>query len=193
MNSHSPYAIKWVDLSYLGYPDSIGIGSLPGCTFRFINRNLQADADVLLSNGIQQAIILMDDIELRRFGGSQLISVLRSKDIYCRQYPCEIGHFPSIEDVMDIISDVFRNIERGNKTIIISRDGFGRSCAMAGAILLHTNDNLLYDQAYDTLKKAVGPRALQTVKQYNFLVDFRQLRDNYDDTKESEYSRSISR
>ncbi|CAG7831772.1 unnamed protein product, partial [Allacma fusca] len=33
--------------------------------------------------------------------------------------------FPPIETIMEIIKDIFHNLENGQKSILISRDGFG--------------------------------------------------------------------
>ena len=38
------FFIDRLNLDYLGYPESVAIGSLPGCKHRFINRDLNADA-----------------------------------------------------------------------------------------------------------------------------------------------------
>jgi protein-tyrosine phosphatase len=193
MNSNLPYKINWLSLHYLGFPDSLAIGSLPGCKHRFINRDLNADTDVLLNAGIRNSFVLVDDMELQRFGVRNLVDVLNSKGINCKQYPCELGMFPPIEAIMEIIKDIFHHLENGQKSIIISRDGFGRSCVVGAAMLLHTDDNILHDEVYATMKRTVGPRAVQTVKQYNFLVDFRQLRDKFEEAQREETTRCISR
>ncbi len=45
-----------------------------------------------------------------------------------------------------------------------SRDGLGRSCVVGATLMLQTNDNLTYAEAFDAIKKVIGPRAIQTVK-----------------------------
>ena len=45
-----------------------------------------------------------------------------------------------------------------------SRDGLGRSCVVGATLMLQTNDNLTYSDAFDAIKKVIGPRAIQTVK-----------------------------
>jgi len=179
MNSLTPYKVNWLDLSCLGYSDKVAIGGLPGCRHRFVARDFQDDLNVIISNEIHYAIILCEDRELDRFGVPNILSAFDAVGIQTEHYPCEYGLSPTIESLLQIIRKIFGVLERGEKCAIISRDGLGRSCVVASALLLHTDDNLSFSDVYDTMKRLLGARAIPTVKQYNFIVDYRQLRDEY--------------
>jgi len=175
MNSSLPYKINWLDLSHVGYPDSIGIGALTGCKHRFIQRNMAEDLGVLKTNNVRHIILLCETVELQRFG----VSIESFSDFEVHHYPCEYGLFPNIAELMEIIRRIFHIVETGEKCLIVSRDGLGRSCLVGATIILHTNDTLNYTDVYALMKRSVDRRAVQTVKQYNFLVEFRDLRDDF--------------
>ncbi|KAK2513435.1 hypothetical protein Q9966_016123 [Columba livia] len=52
--------------------------------------------------------------------------------------------------------------------------GLGRSCLIAGCLLLQLSDTLAPQQAIDSLRNLRGSGAIQTIKQYNYLHDFRE-------------------
>ncbi|XP_029820020.1 cyclin-dependent kinase inhibitor 3, partial [Manacus vitellinus] len=52
--------------------------------------------------------------------------------------------------------------------------GLGRSCLVAACLLLQLSDTLAPQQVIESLRNLRGSGAIQTIKQYNFLHDFRE-------------------
>uniref|UniRef100_A0A7N4NWZ5 protein-tyrosine-phosphatase n=1 Tax=Sarcophilus harrisii TaxID=9305 RepID=A0A7N4NWZ5_SARHA len=70
--------------------------------------------------------------------------------------------------------------------------GLGRSCLVAACLLLYLSDTVSPQQAIDSLRDLRGSGAIQTIKQYNYLHDFRDKLAAHLSTRDS-VSRSVSR
>ncbi|XP_036055348.1 cyclin-dependent kinase inhibitor 3 isoform X3 [Onychomys torridus] len=70
--------------------------------------------------------------------------------------------------------------------------GLGRSCLVAACLLLYLSDSVSPQQAIDSLRDLRGSGAIQTIKQYNYLHEFRDKLAAYLSSRDS-LSRSVSR
>ena len=75
--------------------------------------------EVILNAGIRNCFILLDDTELQRFGVRNLIPFLSGKGVMCHQSPCELGMYPGISAIMEMIREIFYTLGNGQKSIIL--------------------------------------------------------------------------
>ncbi|RXN05030.1 cyclin-dependent kinase inhibitor 3 [Labeo rohita] len=71
--------------------------------------------------------------------------------------------------------------------------GLGRSGLIAACLLLQLSVSMTPSSALEILRELRGGGAIQTVKQYNFLHEFREKFEAYQETKERLSERSVSR
>jgi len=103
------------------------------------------------------------------------------------------GHVPAMDDLLHMLQDITLISQTGSKVLIHCFGGLGRACLVAACLLLQLDNKLSPGEAIETIRELRGPGAVQTVKQYNFIHDFRQLRDEYLRLGKAEHSRSLSR
>ncbi|XP_046797839.1 cyclin-dependent kinase inhibitor 3 isoform X2 [Gallus gallus] len=84
------------------------------------------------------------------------------------------GDAPDITTCCTILEELRSCLESNRKTIIHCYGGLGRSCLIAACLLLQLSDVVTPQQAIDSLRDLRGSRAIQTIKQYNFIHDFRE-------------------
>uniref|UniRef100_A0A3Q2EAV4 Tyrosine-protein phosphatase domain-containing protein n=1 Tax=Cyprinodon variegatus TaxID=28743 RepID=A0A3Q2EAV4_CYPVA len=65
--------------------------------------------------------------------------------------------------------------------------------SVAACLLLQLSSTLTANQAIEFLREHRGGSAIQTVKQYNFLHEFREKYAAYNETREAPNGRSLSR
>lgn len=68
--------------------------------------------------------------------------------------------------------------------------GLGRACVIASCLLQYFDNSVTPDQTIFLLRDLRGACAVQTVKQYNFIQDFRSLCERWMD---EDIDRSVSR
>ncbi|XP_016335332.1 cyclin-dependent kinase inhibitor 3 [Sinocyclocheilus anshuiensis] len=71
--------------------------------------------------------------------------------------------------------------------------GLGRSGLIAACLLLQLSVSMTPSAALEILRELRGGGAIQTIKQYNFLHEFREKFEAYQETKERLSERSVSR
>ncbi|XP_072193017.1 cyclin-dependent kinase inhibitor 3 isoform X4 [Excalfactoria chinensis] len=141
----APLPLSWLPLSPVYSSTFLGLCSLPGCRFKDVRRNLQKDIDAYQEHGI-----------------------------CVHHYPVPDGDAPDITTCCTILEELRNCLESSRKTIIHCYGGLGRSCLIAACLLLQLSDVVTPQQAIDSLRALRGSRAIQTIKQYNFIHDFRE-------------------
>uniref|UniRef100_T1JGM7 protein-tyrosine-phosphatase n=1 Tax=Strigamia maritima TaxID=126957 RepID=T1JGM7_STRMM len=187
-----PLRIDWVDLSIIGYPNSVGISQMPGCKFKNNWRNLKNDLETMTNAGIQSVYVLLTTGELRKYRASQLLDEYNSSGINVHHYPFPDGTVPTVDIVVNFIYDLKEDLGNQRKTLIHCYGGLGRSCFLVACFMLEMDESLSPDRVIDIFRSIRGAGAIQTVKQYNFIQDFRKLREIYDQSPPDE-ARSLSR
>ncbi|XP_046797838.1 cyclin-dependent kinase inhibitor 3 isoform X1 [Gallus gallus] len=147
---------------------------LPSCRFKDVRRNLQKDIDELKSYGIQDVFVLCTKGELLKYRVPNLIDAYQECGICVHHYPIPDGDAPDITTCCTILEELRSCLESNRKTIIHCYGGLGRSCLIAACLLLQLSDVVTPQQAIDSLRDLRGSRAIQTIKQYNFIHDFRE-------------------
>ncbi|XP_063612682.1 cyclin-dependent kinase inhibitor 3-like [Penaeus indicus] len=182
--------IDWLDMSFMGCPESVALSGLPGCRFRNIFQNLSTDLDNIEERGITDVVTLVTKGELRKYRVPDLISEYEIRGIRVYHYPFLDGTAPSIDIVMTIIDCIRQVLEEKRKVLVHCMGGLGRACVVASCLLQYFDNSVTPDQTIFLLRDLRGACAVQTVKQYNFIQDFRSLCETWMD---EDIDRSVSR
>lgn len=169
-----PLLISWLSLPPVYSSELLGLCSLPGCRFKGVRRNLQKDIEELKSCGTQDIFVLCTRGELLKYRVPNLIDAYQQHGICVHHYPIPDGDTPEIAKCCKILEELRSCLESNRKTIIHCYGGLGRSCLIAACLLLQLSDALAPQQVIDSLRNLRGSGAIQTIKQYNYLHDFRE-------------------
>uniref|UniRef100_A0A671KJF0 Cyclin-dependent kinase inhibitor 3 n=1 Tax=Sinocyclocheilus anshuiensis TaxID=1608454 RepID=A0A671KJF0_9TELE len=161
----TPFQISWLSLSVVECSQSLGICSLPGCRYKEIRRNLQKDVAEMRDQGVEDVFVFCTRGELVRY-----------------RVPCLLEVYSQVFATSGILS--MHNHCYG---------GLGRSGLIAACLLLQLSVSMTPSAALEILRELRGGGAIQTIKQYNFLHEFREKFEAYQETKERLSERSVSR
>ena len=101
---------------------------------------------------------------------------------------------PTLTDLFSAISNVRRIISTGGRLLIHCYGGLGRTCLVAACFLLAIDASLTPEIVIQLLRNIRGPRAVQTVRQYNMIMEFRSLQmQGAEQERSYDRSRSVSR
>ncbi|KAM6204327.1 cyclin-dependent kinase inhibitor 3 isoform 1-T1 [Sarcoramphus papa] len=187
-----PLPISWLSLSPVYSSEFLGLCSLPGCRFKDVRRNLPKDIEELKNYGTQDIFVLCTRGELSKYRVPNLIDTYQQHGICVHHYPIPDGDAPDIAKCCKILEELRSCLESNRKTIIHCYGGLGRSCLIAACLLLQLSDALAPQQVIDSLRNLRGSGAIQTIKQYNYLHDFRENLAAHLATKDA-ILRSVSR
>ncbi|XP_062905149.1 cyclin-dependent kinase inhibitor 3 [Mobula hypostoma] len=190
---HLPLQVSWLDLTVLNYQQSLGICALPGCKFKDVRRNLQKDLEDLKSYNIQDVFVFCTKGEMVKYRVPSLLESYQQEGFTVHHHPLPDGSVPDIVSCWKILEELRICLENSKTTLIQCYGGLGRSCLIAACLLLQLADTMLPEAAINLLRELRGTRAIQTVKQYNYLHDFRDNLATYLETKEDSPCRSVSR
>ncbi|XP_027758659.1 cyclin-dependent kinase inhibitor 3 isoform X3 [Empidonax traillii] len=169
-----PLHISWLSLSPLCSSKFLGLCSLPGCRFKDVRRNLQKDVGELRNSGIQDIFVLCTRGELSKYRVPNLIDTYQQHGMCVHHHPIPDGNAPDIATCCKILEELRSCLENNRKTVIHCYGGLGRSCLVAACLLLQLSDTLAPQQVIESLRNLRGSGAIQTIKQYNFLHEFRE-------------------
>lgn len=164
----TPLAIDWVNVLNL----SVAISSLPGNRFAGARRSLVADIETLKEAAIQDIFLLCTDDELRWCKVGTMVEDYRKKGFTVHHYP--MAEEPSIEKCMDVLEDLHSCLLRSRRTLIHCVDGLGRSCLVIALLALYISEDLSPFVAIELVRRARGAAAIQTIKQYYCVLEFRK-------------------
>nr|AFM89193.1 cyclin-dependent kinase inhibitor 3 isoform 1 [Callorhinchus milii] len=188
-----PVQVTWLPLSMVNSTQFLGICALPGCKFKDVRRNLQKDIEALWRHSIQDVFVFCTKGEMGKYRVPGLLESYQQQGFTVHHYPFPDGNVPDISSCSKILEELRICLENDKKTLIQCYGGLGRSCLIAACLLLQLSDAMFPEQAIDLLRGLRGAGAIQTVKQYNYLHDFRENMANYLATKEDSATRSVSR
>lgn len=191
----SPLQIDWLPLpsSESRSSTAIAISSLPGCRFRSTWRNLRDDLAQLREARIREVFVLCTPGELVKYRTPSLLASYEDAGISVHHWPIPDGMVPAVDDLLHLLQDMQLIFNTGSKVLIHCYGGLGRACLVATCLLLQLDDEMHPEQAIEKVRQLRGPGAIQTVKQYNFISDFRHLRDTYLQKDDVRFRRSLSR
>ncbi|XP_067895261.1 cyclin-dependent kinase inhibitor 3-like isoform X1 [Heterodontus francisci] len=187
-----PLQVSWLALPMVNYHHFLGICALPGCKFKDVRRNLQKDLEELKSHNIQDVFVFCTKGEMVKYRVPGLLESYQQQGFTVYHYPFPDGSVPDIANCWKILEELRICLENDKRTLLQCYGGLGCSSLIAACLLLQLSDTMLPAEAIDHLRELRGARAIQTVKQYNYLHDFRDNVATYLATKDAA-ARSVSR
>ncbi|KAM8921259.1 cyclin-dependent kinase inhibitor 3 [Pelodytes ibericus] len=173
-SDQTQFDISWLSLEATNYNQFVGICSLPGCKFKDVRRNLNQNIGEMKNQGIQDIFVLCTSGELSLYRVPNLLQEYQNQDFVIHHHPFPDGGVPSPDDCCEILEDLKACLDNNRKTIIHCYGGLGCSCLIAACLLLYLSDTITPEEAIGHVRMLRGSGAIQTIKQYNFLNDFRE-------------------
>ncbi|XP_071972232.1 cyclin-dependent kinase inhibitor 3 isoform X2 [Engystomops pustulosus] len=170
----TPFELSWLSLEPVNYAHILGISALPGCKFKNVWRNLFQNVEEIKRHEIQDVFIFCTMSELSFYRVPTLIQEYHKQDFVIHHYPFLDGDVPEIDTCHKIMEDLKTCMDHSRKTLIHCYGGLGRSCLIAACLLLWLDDGMIPDEAIQLVRASRGPGAIQTIKQYNFVNEFRE-------------------
>ncbi|TTU93279.1 Cyclin-dependent kinase inhibitor 3 [Bagarius yarrelli] len=132
--------------------------------------------------------------ELVRYRVPCLLECYTRSGLCVHHLPFPDGNVPEVHQCTRILDELQHCLHSQRRTVIHCYGGLGRSGLIAACLLLHLSTSMTPTKAIEILRELRGGGAIQTVKQYNFLHEFREILKAYQETKESRTSeRAVSR
>ncbi|XP_055984621.1 cyclin-dependent kinase inhibitor 3-like [Sorex fumeus] len=172
-DEQTPILISWLSLSQVNCSQFLGLCALPGCKFKNVRRNIQKDTE-LKSYGIQDIFVFCTRGELSKYRVPNLLDFYHQYGIITHHHPIPDGGTPDIARCCEIMEKFAICLTNNRKTLIHCYGGLGRSRLVAACLLLYLSDAVSPQQAIDSLRDLRGSGAIQTIKQYNYLREFRE-------------------
>ncbi|KAM6913022.1 cyclin-dependent kinase inhibitor 3 [Xenentodon cancila] len=189
----TPFHVSWLPLSVVECSQYLGISALPGCKYKDIRRCLQRDVEELQNQGVQDVFVFCTRGELSKYRVPMLLEVYRQRGFTVHHTPFPDGNAPELEQCCQILDELQTSLEDNRRTLIHCYGGLGRSALIAACLLLLLSSSMTPSKAIEILREYRGVGAIQTVKQYNFLHDFRERYATYKDGREVSTERAVSR
>lgn len=172
------FRVDWLDLPVSSLPvNTLALSSLPGCRFREHKRDLQQDLGVVLSQGVTDVMVLMEESEFRRYRVPSLLAEFTRLGVTVHHRPIQDGGVPSMAELLSAVSTLSSLVTRRRRVLVHCYGGLGRTCLVVAAYLLNLDPSLGADSVIEMLREVRGPRAVQTVKQYNMIQEFRRMQE----------------
>ncbi|XP_072283498.1 cyclin-dependent kinase inhibitor 3 [Pyxicephalus adspersus] len=185
------FAVSWLSLEPVHYAAVIGISPLPGCKFKSIRRNLLQNIEEIRVMGIQDVFVFCTLAELRKYRVPTLLQEYSKRDFVVHHYPFLDGDVPQYDECHKILDDLQVCMDNNRKALIHCYGGLGRSGLIAACLLMHMSDSITPQEAIGLVQAVRGPGAIQTIKQYNFVNEFRANLSNV--LTSDENNRALSR
>ncbi|XP_032261033.1 cyclin-dependent kinase inhibitor 3 isoform X2 [Halichoerus grypus] len=176
-DEQTPIQISWLPLSPVNCSQFLGLCALP---------------EELKSYGIQDIFVFCTRGELSKYRVPNLLDLYHQYAIITHHHPIPDGGTPDIASCCEIMEELAICLKNNRKTLIHCYGGLGRSCLVAACLLLYLSDTVSPQQAIDSLRDLRGSGAIQTIKQYNYLHEFRDKLAAHLSSRDS-LSRSVSR
>ncbi|KAK1791324.1 hypothetical protein P4O66_013338 [Electrophorus voltai] len=180
---HTPLQISWLSLSVVECTQFLGICSLPGCRYKDIRRNLEKDVAELCEQGVEDVFVFCTRAELVKYRVPCLLECYTQRGLRVHHLPFPDGGTPELPQCCRILEELQQSLQNHHRTVIHCYGGLGRSGLIAACLLLHLSISMTPSKAIDIIRDVRGGGAIQTVKQYNFLHEFREKFAAYQETK----------
>uniref|UniRef100_A0A452E4J6 Cyclin-dependent kinase inhibitor 3 n=1 Tax=Capra hircus TaxID=9925 RepID=A0A452E4J6_CAPHI len=180
-DEQTPIQISWLPLSRVNCSQFLGLCALPGRNNFCVSYY-----------GIQDIFVFCTRGELSKYRVPNLLDLYHQYGIITHHHPIPDGGTPDITSCCEIMEELEVCLKNNRKTLIHCYGGLGRSCLVAACLLLYLSDTVSPQQAIDSLRDLRGSGAIQTIKQYNYLHEFRDKLAAHLSSRNS-LSRSVSR
>ncbi|XP_064602252.1 cyclin-dependent kinase inhibitor 3-like isoform X2 [Liolophura sinensis] len=169
----SPLKIDWLEHGMC--EEKLGISGLPGCRFKDTWRSLENDIR-----------------ELKKYRVPRFLQQVAESGLTVHHYAFLDGCTPELSALLKMVDELKVALLNGKQPLIHCFGGLGRSCLVAVCLLMVMDEALTPDDAIAKVRELRGPGAIQSVKQYNFVNEFRQVLAKHNKDKDDE-DRSLSR
>ncbi len=143
---------------------------------------------------ISDIVVLLTQAEFRKFRVPNLLSDYEDAGFVVFHFPIgnkkifkffgrnqntffsDDGMVP--EDVLGLISlveKIRKRVADGNRVLVHCYGGLGRAVLVGACLLQNIDEDISPDEVIAQLRELRGPRAVQSVKQYNFINEYRDL------------------
>ena len=188
-----PLRLDFINLYRLGLCDCLALSSLPGCRFRDVQRHLQDDIQTILDKGITDIMVLMQTSEFRKYRVPQLLEEYTKHGLTVHHHVLEDGTVPSLHQLFHCIKSMKSVISAGGRLLVHCYGGLGRTCLVVSTFLMSIDQSMSPEYVIQLMRDKRGVRAVQTVRQYNMIMEFRAIEDSYYRDMSEARSRSVSR
>ena len=188
-----PLRLDFINLYRLGLCDCLALSSLPGCRFRDVQRHLQDDIQTILDKGITDVMVLMQTSEFRKYRVPQLLEEYSKHGLTVHHHVLEDGTVPSLHQLFHCIESMKSVISSGGMLLVHCYGGLGRTCLVVSTFLMSIDQSMSPEYVIQLMRDKRGVRAVQTVRQYNMIMEFRSIEDSYYRDMSEARSRSVSR
>ncbi|KAE8290242.1 Cyclin-dependent kinase inhibitor 3 [Larimichthys crocea] len=147
----------------------------------------------LQNQGVQEVFVFCTRGELNKYRVPSLLDVYQQRGFTVHHMPFPDGDAPELEQCCQILEELQDSLENNRRTVIHCYGGLGRSGLIAACLLLQLSVTMTANKAIEILREHRGGGAIQTVKQYNFLHEFRERYAAYQESREASTERSVSR
>ena len=172
-NRPAPLRLDFITLYRLGLWENLALSALPGCRFRDVRRSLAADLTTILAAGITDVMVLLQPAELRRYRVPGLVEEYEKAGLGVVWRWWEDGAVPPEGELQAAVEKARAVLGAGGRLLVHCYGGLGRTCLLAAALLLSLDPSLSPGRVVALLREKRGPRAVQTVRQYNTIMEWR--------------------
>ncbi|XP_053567037.1 cyclin-dependent kinase inhibitor 3 [Bombina bombina] len=135
--------------------------------------NIELFVEEMKNQGIQDIFVFCTMGELSLYRVPTLLQEYQKQDFTVHHHPFPDGDVPQPSNFRLILQDLKACMDSNKKVLIHCYGGMGRSCLVAACLLLHLSDSMTPQEALSFVRTLRGSGAIQTIKQYNFLNEFR--------------------
>lgn len=171
MNAELPLRVDWLagptETAVLG-SGRLGLTICPGRRDR--GRALDRDLGALAAAGARRLVCLVTQSELEWLGVPDLAERARATGFAVRHVPVPDQGVPEREEAEALVAYCEEALAAGEPVVIHCQGGLGRSGTLAACVL--TARGLAPDEAIAAVRRARGPRAVETAIQEAFVAHF---------------------
>jgi protein-tyrosine phosphatase/nicotinamidase-related amidase len=163
-----------VDWVRAGTPGRLGLTICPGRRDR--GRVLADDLAALKAAGTELLVCMVPDDELRWAGAEALPDAAEAAGLRFVHAPVLDQGVPTPEHAAALVADVDAALRAGDDVVVHCMGGLGRSGTLAACVLVA--HGLAPDAAIAAVRRARGPRAVESARQEHFVHAFAAARAN---------------
>nr|CAD7442264.1 unnamed protein product [Timema bartmani]CAD7463168.1 unnamed protein product [Timema tahoe] len=140
---------------------------------------LMLSADVLKRASISHVCCLCTSGELAKYRVPQLIDEYKNGGLSVFHLPIPDGDPPTIPIAIALIENIKFALDSQHKVLVHCFGGLGRAAVVVACYLMTLDSQMEPKTVIELIRQTRGARAIQTVKQYNFINDFHKLKEDY--------------
>ncbi|HYA01069.1 MAG TPA: isochorismatase family protein [Candidatus Binatia bacterium] len=167
IDADSALRVDWIESSLVPR-GRLGITVCPGRRDR--GRDLETDLRRLRSDGATTLLCLLTDAELQWAGVAELGARAKAAGLDYLRLPIPDQGIPEVDEAVALVNWISEATERGASVVLACMGGLGRSGTVAACFLVSSGATA--EEAIAAVRAARGPRALETVAQEDFVVEF---------------------